>query len=308
MPTATEFFGITAHNLGPLTTTYTAPSSCATNLNYHVFVNATSPHDLLAVPSCSWPKYGDCVPSAKEWELTDQQTTTFYQGTSVFFSPGIACPAGWNTVGLLAHTESGKFSASGVLATPAPKLEYEEGLPELVYPTDYWKNMLDESETFAYCCPSGYGGNVYGECSSLLGPVSSYTYSEICQRYGRGGQLTIISSVDGLTYTDGVLSLIEPTRAYEVTSTAMLDLGELQQETGNGFSDIAIASWTPAIPLVYKKSDMDKGDSDDSETGSTAVTGEGSGESAASTVQRQSFISVLGLALGILAGGGMLFF
>ncbi|KAL6918641.1 hypothetical protein FSST1_010136 [Fusarium sambucinum] len=303
MPTATEFFGITAYNLGPLTTTYTAPSSCSTNLKHPIFVNATSPHDLLAWPSCSWAIFGDCIPSGKALESGGQQTSVFYQGTSSFFSPGIACPAGWKTVGLIAHTESGKFSASGVLATPAPKLDYITGLPDSIYATDYWKNILDESETLAYCCPSGYRGDVYGQCLSTLGPVSSYTYSEFCQLYGRGGELTVISSLDGLTYSNGVLSRLEPTRTYEVTTTT-LDLGVLEGETENGFSDIAIASFVPGIPLVYKKSDMDK--KRDSESGTTTATG-GSDESVAATVPRQSLISVLGLALGFLAGSGILY-
>ncbi|KAG8353900.1 hypothetical protein FVEN_g8248 [Fusarium venenatum] len=299
MPTATEFFGITAQNLGPLTTTYTAPSSCATNLNHPVFVDATSHHVVVAVPSCSWPTYGDCIPSAKGWELTDQQTTTFYQGTSVFYSPGLACPYDWKTVGLLAHTESGKFSASGALTSTTSGVD---GFPELIHPTEYWKNMLDESETLAYCCPSGFSGNVYGDCVSTLGPVSSYTYSEYCQVYGNGGgRLTIISSVDGLTNTEGVFSIMKPTQTWEATSTFTGDLEELQEKTGYGFSDIAVASWIPAIPLVYKKSDMDKkGDSDDSENGTATATG-GSDESAASTIPGQSAISVIGLALGLLA-------
>ena len=151
---------------------------------------------------------------------------------------------------------------------------------------------------------SGFGGNVRGECVSTLGPVSSYTYSEFCQVYGNGGrQLTIISTVDGVTNTEGVLSIMEPTRTWKATSTSMIDVEELQLETGTGVNDIVIASWVPAVPLVYKKSDMDKKkDGDDSETSETST-----GESGASTVPRQGVFSVLGLALGLLASTGVLF-
>ncbi|KAF5235277.1 hypothetical protein FAUST_7171 [Fusarium austroamericanum] len=309
MPTATEFFGITAWNLGPLTTTYTAPSSCATSIKHPVFVNAASPYSALAFPSCTWMPYGECLPNHKEWESGDQQTSSFFQQTSVYFSPGIACPAGWETVGLLAHLESGKFSASGVLTTPAPTYD---GFPQGVYPTDFWKNMLDESETVAYCCPrcSGYEGNQYGyaECLSKLGPVSSYTYSEHCMVYGRGGEITVISSVDGLAYSDGVLSRMEPTRVSDYRLTT-LNLGVVVGETRNGFSDIALATWVPAIPLVYKKSDMAKakGENGESGSGTGTATAEGGGENAASTIPRQGLVVVLGLLLGILAGTSIFF-
>ncbi|CAG1969209.1 unnamed protein product [Fusarium graminearum] len=306
MPTATEFFGITAHNLGPLTTTYTAPTSCATSVKNPVFVNATTPHHFLAEAGCNWASYGDCIPSGKEWESGEQQTSTFFQHTSVYFSPGIYCPAGWKTVGLLAHAKDGKFSASGALTTPVSTFDgYPQGN---VYHTDFWKNMLDESETLAYCCPSGYEANEHGGCVSILGPVTSYTYSEYCMIKGGRAKLTFISSVDGLTYQDGVVSLMEPTEPLEGT-TVTVGLGEAVGETGNDFSDIAVATWVPVVPLVYKKSDMDeaKGESDESGSGTGIATAEGGGENAASTIPRQGLVVVLGLLSGILAGTSIFF-
>ncbi|PTD01192.1 hypothetical protein HYE67_000100 [Fusarium culmorum] len=203
MPTATEFFGITAWNLGPLTTTYTAPSSCATNIKHPVFVNAISPYSALAFPSNQYR---------------------------------------------------------------------------------------------------------YAECLSTLGPVSSYTYSEHCMVYGRGGEITVISSVNGLAYSDGVLSRMEPTRASDYTLTTV-NLGAVVGETGNGFSDIALATWVPAIPLVYKKLDIAKakGESDESGSGTGTATDDGGGDNAASTIQRQGSIVVLGLLSEILVGTSILF-
>jgi len=155
MPTATEFFGITAHNLGPLTTTFTAPSSCETSINddFIMFVNATSPYAVRGQVKCSTVTYGDCFPSGEKLQsfLDQTSSSTFYQQTLTYFSPGIACPAGWKTVGALAHAESGKMSASGALAQ-AP-LEEDEKWERFVWPTDGWKNILDKSETLAYCCP-----------------------------------------------------------------------------------------------------------------------------------------------------------
>ncbi|RGP68726.1 hypothetical protein FSPOR_5197 [Fusarium sporotrichioides] len=215
MPTATEFFGITAQNRGALTTTYTAP---------------------------------------------------------------------------------GKFSASGIMMTPAPTWD---GHPLGVYSTDFWKNILDASETLAYCCPSGCEYYEVGGCVSTLGPVTSYTYSEYCILQGRsGGELTFISSVDGLTYPDGVASRMKPTET-PIYSTIMVDLEEAVGGNEN-LSDIAVATWAPEIVLIYQESDMVKGEGDSD--------GDGRDENAASTITGQGLISVLRLRLGLLAGTGMIFF
>ncbi|KAF4953811.1 hypothetical protein FSARC_12310 [Fusarium sarcochroum] len=182
-----------------------------------------------------------------------------------------------------------------------------DGYGRDVYPTDVWKNPLDESETLAYCCPSHYLGVVHRGCISTLGPVTSNTYSQHCVVYAPPGGYTTISTVDGLTYSEGVVSCLEPTGTL-AGSTTMVDLGVVVGETGNGFSDIAVATWVPAVPLVYKKSDMVKkeGDSDDSGTRTATATGEGSNENAVPGVPRQGVITVLELTLGVLAGTGML--
>ncbi|KAH6956113.1 hypothetical protein DER45DRAFT_630626 [Fusarium avenaceum] len=296
MPAATEFFGFTALNYGPLTTTYTAPASCATRINYPLIVNATSPYPIVALPVCSMEPYGDCLPSNKEWESSTRQTSSFFQGTLEYYSPGIACPAGWETVGLLAHDEGSKFSASGVLATPATTFT---GFPRAVE-SYALKGLLTNGR-------SGYQGDERRGCISTLGPVASYTYSEHCSIYGYGDKLTIISSVEGLTYSEWVISRLEPTLALAYTTT-MVDLEEVVGEAENGFSDLMVATWVPVVPLVYKQSDMEKKeeDSDENGTRTATTTGEGSNENAASTRRIQCLVGVFWLMLGVLVSTGML--
>lgn len=156
---STEFFGYSALNLGPLTTTFTAPSSCATQTDHQLFANATSPHfPYLPAESCTMKPYGDCYPSGEEWDSEAKQTTKFVQGIYQYFSPGIACPKGWETVGLLKHGSStGQFGISGVLTVSADPAIYgidDEVSSEVLRPTDFWKNVLDRSETMAVCCPT----------------------------------------------------------------------------------------------------------------------------------------------------------
>ncbi|KAJ4110269.1 hypothetical protein NW768_012029 [Fusarium equiseti] len=318
MPTATEFFGITAHNLGPLTTTFTAPSSCATSINDNqvVFVNATSPYSIQGNARCGLATFSDCFPSGDELDsFISQTSSTFFQTTSVYFSPGVACPAGWKTAGALAHGESGKMSASGVLSQEPPDADLE--FPRAVWVTDAWRNMLDKSETLVYCCPSGFVGHAIGRCVSTLGPVSSYSYSQQCAVWFNNRDFyTSVSSVSGLSYSHGVWSFLSPTGT-EAGTTSMMDLGEYVGATSNDFADIAVATWVQAVPLIYKKEDMDKKEGG-GETGTTSATETASAtgtesatdaetvENAASTVPRQSSISILGLTLGVLAGMGII--
>lgn len=83
---------------------------------------------------------------------------------------------------------------------------------------------------------------------------------------------------------------------------------------------MVIATYVPAVPLVYKQSDLDKAEKNDTgkgeedgeggdSGGSEQTSGSGGSESdenAASTMSRHGVVSVLGLAMGVLAGTGML--
>jgi hypothetical protein len=102
--------------------------------------------------SCSAEPFGDCYPSGKEWYTYSAQTTEFVQGIYQYFSPGIACPAGWKTVGTMKHgSKSGEIDVSGALTVSPSWLTYAEA--NTLQPTDFWRNVLDKSETLAYCCP-----------------------------------------------------------------------------------------------------------------------------------------------------------
>lgn len=154
---------------------------------------------------------------------------------------------------------------------------------------------------------------------STLGPVSSYSYSQYCAiNYFIRDYYTVISSVSGLPYSNGVYSYFEPTgtgSAAAIMTTK--DLGEVLGATSNDYADIAVGTWVPAVPLVYKKEDMDKKETD-GESGTASATGTSSAtqsesatdaetvENAGVTVPRQGTISILALTLVVLAGMGML--
>ncbi|KAJ4023003.1 hypothetical protein NW752_003460 [Fusarium irregulare] len=314
---STEFFGVSALNLGPLTTTFTAPSSCATQSDHQIFANATSPHFPYQVAeSCTMKPFGDCYPSGEKWESEKKQTTKFVQGAYQYFSPGIACPKGWETVGLLKHGNStGQFGISGVLTVSGDPGSYgieEERQP--LQPTDFWKNVLDRSETMAVCCPTNYIGDTYGFCRSMIAPVMSYPGSpEVCYvESGYDGDQTTVTVSVGPTKTVGLISNI-PNESATVTTRTKIATARSDELTLFSYG-----SYVPAVTLIYKEEDVEgKSGNGDGETttGSdeTTATGEttaaettASDESAAAGIQRGGVVSLFGVTLGLLAGAGVL--
>ena len=149
MPTATSTDGFTLTNLGPLTTTYTAPTSCSTALD-HVFI--TQPEERLWYgDGCELATYGDCVPSGS---AIDARAPAVYSAVDIdevyYHSPGIACPANWATVGVVAKASNGSFSSTGVFSPTAlptsGHLGSQFGLNVLM-------SAMDPGETAVVCCP-----------------------------------------------------------------------------------------------------------------------------------------------------------
>lgn len=155
MPSLTEFFGHTITNFGPLTTTFTAPSSCATETTDRVFFgNATNLAQQFGNPKCLGGYVGDCIPSGSAY---DDYVTSYWerpiQAWYPYFSPGLVCPSGWSTVGTLALAENtGSVDAGGVF-TQDLLAGYPTRVRPWVEPDEVWSNALKPSETVAYCCP-----------------------------------------------------------------------------------------------------------------------------------------------------------
>jgi hypothetical protein len=74
------------------------------------------------------------------------------QGFWQYFSPGVACPKGWTTAGTLAHGDkTGSVEKTGVFTQPP--FPFPTPVDYLMTPEEIWLNVLEPSETFAYCCP-----------------------------------------------------------------------------------------------------------------------------------------------------------
>lgn len=153
---------------------------------------------------------------------------------------------------------------------------------------------------------SGYAGDIHGFCKSSIGPLeptnSNDPLPKYCMVYATNGdnQFTV-TDLDGVTYTNGVLSLAPLTTGLSTTTRVVAPWGD------EALEGLAYATWVPAVTLIYKKEDVD-GKAEESGKRDDAKGSEDKedDESVAPSIRRGGVVSVLGVAMGILVGAGMM--
>lgn len=104
-----------------------------------------------------YPTIGSCLPSgAKLDEYYGSIDTDVVQtGTTLaYYSPGLACPSGWDTVGVATKTDGGSITSSGVgFARPS---SYDD-IEDLSYVQNVGPNVIlagmDDGDAAVLCCP-----------------------------------------------------------------------------------------------------------------------------------------------------------
>jgi hypothetical protein len=152
MPTSSVLSEFTFSNLGPLTTTWTAPASCATSAG-DVKIGVTQhPGKYFYDASCQVKEY-NCVPTGASTDpalATDLNPTNLFQGA--YFSPGLYCPSGWTTAGLASRKENASVTWSG-LFSPFEAIPTSVDGDIFNDPGNVLMQLLDPSETAMICCP-----------------------------------------------------------------------------------------------------------------------------------------------------------
>ncbi|KAJ4322372.1 hypothetical protein N0V84_004843 [Fusarium piperis] len=304
MPSLTEYFGHTITNFGPLTTTFTAPSSCATETPGRVFFgNASNLSRQYGNPECLGGYVGNCIPSGSAY---DDYVTSYWkspmQAWYPYFSPGVVCPSGWSTVGTLARAENtGSFDEGGVF-TQDPLAGYPTRVRPWIGPDEVWSNALKPSETVAYCCPSGWTGSIGGGCYTNLGPHESFSYESVCKAYFPPGGIVTVNTVEGTAVTLGVYSVAQVTEAYSTSTAAITDVMEEE-----AWGDWAVGSVYPAVVLVYQETDVAKAKEQGEDESEDKGEDKGDDDNAASTLSAaRGIVPVLAVAVSVLAGAGLL--
>lgn len=170
MPTTSIAGSMTLTNLGPLTTTFTAPSSCSTDFPISgINVAYNGPQVMLAYPvgTCeerAWDE-GDAACLPHGGKLGEIERTAPTEHTVAYYSPGLYCPENYQTVGVAVNNGSSYAEVSGMFAPPFTVVSYDYSATthgHTTYTTDFPKmnfegnqftSALGPGETLVACCP-----------------------------------------------------------------------------------------------------------------------------------------------------------
>lgn len=167
-------------NLGPVTTTFTpAPSCTASDRVLLGYLNPTGNNLYLAYATepTSTPDFKGCTPTPSPTTTdsvessvhitSDEQMSAFmahridWRGFGAYYSPGLHCPSGWETMGTAARDASSSLSSSGVFVpTKASTSTQSYSTDDMYYymfnyedPASVLKDLLEPKETMVACCP-----------------------------------------------------------------------------------------------------------------------------------------------------------
>ena len=277
--TAPTLSGHTFNNLGPLTTTFAAPASCATLTNNVLYRSGTLGGAHFVSPDCNikTSTLGDCIPSGQQRDdqlekYAGPTLSAVANGRFNYFSPGIACPSDWTTAGVATKDSAGSLTSSGIFTPLVPFFA-----PDL-YPPNIFIEAMAPDQTAVLCCPSGWKGDGY-RCSSALS--SFREFSTGCNFAIPPEDVTFYHT----TYTEPGSTTGAIGDIYTMTHTA-----PASETIVTTFESWEIADWAPvtALPilaLLHRASDL-------SDTATTTST---SGTSA-----RPGFSFLLAAGMGLL--------
>ncbi|TDZ74986.1 hypothetical protein CTRI78_v000227 [Colletotrichum trifolii] len=248
------------HNAGPLTTTWTAPTSCATmtspvGLGWYPYRDTGV---LYLSENCdvNQTNYNDCAPSAAaiEEDWRGKFGDPARRKMVYYHSPGLACPASWTTVGVAARDDVSSYSLSGIFASPTvTEKDWRTDLAPTFEPiNNQFVSALEPRETLVVCCPDGYkpisaGGGCFSEV-----PRELYTATTGCQFIDREDAPYTVVTVTYTYYGKPVTGLFQ-----SLTGTA--DHWDSRVETiePSQSSEYFGLIQTPAVSLVRKAEDFE---------------------------------------------------
>ncbi|KAK7914155.1 hypothetical protein PG985_011858 [Apiospora marii] len=274
MPTATEYFGYAAVNYGPLTTTFTADRSCATPTdNLWIYDEANSRKPMIAnVADCatatSTATNTACYPNDSKVHSLWSEIPHLENGIGVasYFSPGVACPSGWTTVGTMARAtpapgpagEPVAWNSTGSMAGDIFEVANQPnyfGLPPLL---EIYRQIMAPEETLAFCCPSGYQNKRDGNCFSSVTPLTALKgwNGDLCwggtyHDYHAEPVTTVMSSSITTQFWSPVTS-VEPRTTF--TSHGTVPMTKVYQPSQ--IDNMVVVKVVGVIPLIHRASDL----------------------------------------------------
>ncbi|KAL4861714.1 hypothetical protein BDV12DRAFT_207801 [Aspergillus spectabilis] len=312
----------TFSNLGPLTTTYTPSPQCsASDKMYIGNINTIGGGNVYLqwAVQCTTELdyYSECMPTTTEKSTTTppEFTGTSYEefsaweesqitwdGYGHYYSPGLECPSGWETVGMIGRNAGDSVTSSGILspATTTTVTRYTTGSDMYYYKYEdkasVMKSFLEPEHTMAVCCPSGMTADTFDACYSV---IKTYTPTYGCQVYtGYNydyGEMTTTYS-DPIDKTISTVTYDTPTATRTTIETDTTRLNRDEQTYYSGMM------YAPAITLLYHESDLQgataaaaAADSDDGNITETETPSNAAGRLGASVSVWDGIGSVVGI-------------
>ncbi|KAJ5119045.1 hypothetical protein N7448_010754 [Penicillium atrosanguineum] len=245
LPTASVGDGwFTFQNLGPATATFTPAPSCSASDRLQIGVIRSNYAEANWNVQCSTTGYEDCLPPTTT-TTAPATTSTGYEefwGYGAYYSPGLNCPSGWETIGLAARDANQTLSYSGIMVpTTTTAGYYRENHATIL------ANVLESSETMALCCPSAMTADGMGGCYSA---VPDYKPTVGCYVYTTAPFSYQISSVVETRHGAASTFLVDiPEYGDSVTKTYSRTFNHREQSRYTGIS------YVPMVTLVHHQSD-----------------------------------------------------
>ncbi|KFA48754.1 hypothetical protein S40293_01463 [Stachybotrys chartarum IBT 40293] len=191
MPSSTILAQHSLHNLGPLTTVFTAPAACTASAEIYLHAGGSVGAGPRWRSSCGpgvEASADDCHPARAAYSsvLGSVWNDPAPSHWPWFYYEGSACPAEWATVGVAVKSAGGEVSSDGIYRpfgtepVPTTMRVVVEEVPNV------FMRAMAQGETLIACCPSNYDAVFHGGCTSSL-PRSSYTADSICLTVGNNG-------------------------------------------------------------------------------------------------------------------------
>ncbi|KAJ5520997.1 hypothetical protein N7463_001450 [Penicillium fimorum] len=285
--------GITFTNWGPVTTTFTAPASCTSGLNYYGIGLTELFPDCSFQAQCTQTDYNGCVPTGTVSEISAH--VPFVQ---TYYSPGLYCPSEWKTAGVAARHGDKTVSMSGVF-TMAGLTETEPWATDMASSENAFTvlaELLDSSETLVLCCPSSMTADIDNGCYSV---VPDYKVTTACGVFFPASAFSTSTetyTVNGTTSLGLYPILSDPHRSTIITTTIAAS------ET----STLGAVSYMPMLRLIHHQSDLKA--TGTAEAGSTTATStSNSAARVAPNVTSQGGLGgILGASLAAIALGAVM--
>ncbi|KAL4902347.1 hypothetical protein BDW74DRAFT_180852 [Aspergillus multicolor] len=319
-------------NAGPLTTTFTpAPSCTSPDQMILGYITTRAAVTLCAADwlvQCTAPHHwgSACTPSGTPLPTTpppeDLDISTdlsyaqsreswdsvlLYGAANTYFSPGVVCPMGWETVGVAARDGRGGRSEEGFLAatttistatttsTTATTSTGTDGYDghvwyEYVNPVMALKEVLQPQETLAVCCPSGMSIDSTGYCYSF---IPSYKPSYGCNV--ATDYLTELHETSMWTTIDGTVTQTDIV-TWSKTTTRRVTLSTDIGSSETLYSGLMRAR---AITLLHRESDVEAASASASGSASDEPTDNAAGRP---RLVRETAWEGVGAVVGIWTG------